>query len=284
MKLHLHLGAHKTATTHFQSVLEHNRDIYNKNACYVSMEEFRANVTYAGKIMNPYCYSEVDSYLNKITKIKQHSLIVSEENIVGDIQHIYHSKALYGDLGKRLDRLSGFISQFSDVTIWFSIRSMDTFIPSMYCESLLHWRYRRFSRVFSGQYAHSWVPIILAIREALPGVKITVIPYESYAVVLPKWLEVMTGVKSGWNLMQADRPRSSFNSLAVKMLFYLNPFIPQSKTALIMGGMSDYFYGKGKGEKFMPLKKETKADLRMLYRNDLETIDNIGEGISLFKV
>lgn len=284
MKLHLHLGAHKTATTHFQSVLEQNRDIYEKNACYISMEEFRANVTYAGKIINPYCYSEVDSYLNKLSEVKHQSLIVSEENIIGDIKHIYHSKKLYVDLENRLDRLNDFVSKFSDVDIWLSIRSMDTFIPSMYCESLLHWRYRNFGKVFSGQYAHSWVPVILAIRKALPSVTINVIPYESYREILPKWLEIVTGVKSGWNLMQDDRPRSSFNSLAVKMLFYANPFIPQNKTSLFMEAVSNYLFRIGKGEKFMPFNDEIISSLGKLYEDDLKVIDNLSNGISVFRV
>lgn len=161
MKLHLHLGAHKTATTHFQNVLDENRSLYEHNAYYVSMQEFRNNVTHANNFLNPSCNSEVDSYLNKLTEIEQQILIISEENIIGQTEEMYRSDCLYNSAEKRLNRLNAFISKFSDVCIWFSIRSMDTFIPSMYCEYLLHYRYKRFSEVFSRQYAQSWIQLSL---------------------------------------------------------------------------------------------------------------------------
>jgi hypothetical protein len=284
MKLHLHLGAHKTATTHFQNVMESNRNLYEKNTHYVSMDEFRVNVTQAGKLINPRYNSEVDEYLEKLKETKKQRLVISEENIIGESQDIYCSKLLYSNVEKRVNRLKGFVAKFSEANIWISIRSMDTFIPSLYCESLLHSKFRRFGLVFSGQYAQSWVPVISILRETFPGAKINVISYDTYRTILPKWLTVITGVKAGWNLLEEERPRASLNYLALKIMNYAHLFIPPAKSSVILEAMSWYFYKRGKGNKFSPFKGEIKSSLKILYMEDLEKIKNLCGNIYLFKI
>ncbi len=283
MILHLHLGAHKTATTHFQNVMESNRSLYEKAAHYVAMNEFRENITHDQKLLNPLYSNEINKYLNTLTQTERHSLIISEENIIGEAIDIYHSTLLYSNIKKRINRLKHFISQFSDVNIWISIRSMDAFIPSLYCESLLHWGFRRFGLVFSGQYAQSWVPVISVLRESFPGAKINIISYDNYRAVLPKWLEVITGVQAGWDLLEEERPRVSLNHLAIHVMNYAHLFIPSAKTPAVLEAISKYLYNKQKGGKFLPFNDEMVSRLKVLYREDLEEIDNLDSDISLFK-
>lgn len=283
MKLHLHLGAHKTATTHFQNVMLCNRDLYEEQTHYVPMDEFRENITHDSRLLNPRCNEEVDGYLEQLKRTEKQNLIISEENILGDAKDIYRSTQLYCKMQERSSRLSDFVSRFSDATIWISIRSMDAFIPSLYCESLLHWRFRRFSQVFSGQYEQSWIPVVLVLRDSFPNAKINVIPYETYGAVLPKWLEVMTGIKVGWNLQENERPRVSLNSLALRVMNVAHLFIPPSKGPGVLQAMSRHFAEKGMGGNYSPFNESVASDLKSLYTKDLEKIESLSGNIHLFK-
>ena len=281
VKLHLHLGAHKTATTHVQNVMQLNRILYSENTHYVLMEEFRENVTRGAKLLKPHCNKEVEQYLNKLVRVEKENLIISEENIIGDAKDIYSSKLLYSNMEKRIRRLAGFVSSFSDTNIWFTVRSMDSFIPSLYCESLLHWDFRQFGQVFSGHYEQSWIPAILVLRDNFPNAKINVIPYEKYGTILPKWLELMTGVKVGWNLQEEERARVSINHLSVKTMNYFHLLVPTGMTPKFLKTMSWCFLKIGKGHKFSPFNESAKSKLKSLYLEDLAKIQNLGGNICL---
>ena len=132
MKLHLHIGAHKTATTHFQNVLATNQYLYPIGYKYIPMTDFRRNVTrLIGNKMNDF-----KPYLDEAIKDSPDVIIVSEENICGETKDIFECDYLYPRLESRLTSMVNFIEAFDEVEGWFSIRAMDTFLPSMYCEYL----------------------------------------------------------------------------------------------------------------------------------------------------
>ena len=283
MKLDLHLGAHKTATTHFQSVMEANRRLYEKNAYYVSLDEFRNNVTKANKLLNLNVCNEVDGYLKRIRAIKKQKLIISEENIIGEAKDIYNTECIYTNASKRLCRLKSFVSSFEDVNIWISIRSMDTFLPSIYCESLLHWDFRSFSQVLLANYNQSWLPLIHLIKQTYPEAKVNVICYEDYADVLPSWLEALTGEKDGWNLLEEVRPRRSLNHLAINVMKYSRLCVPYSYPPKTLRKMSAFLYSKQVSKKFSPFNKSVISDLRDGYERDIEAIERLRGNVSIFR-
>lgn len=287
MKLHLHIGAHKTATTHFQNVLLRNRVLYEQDTCYVPIEEFREHVTEAARLLKPSCGQAIREYLSTLERIDKQTLIISEENLLGEAKDIYCSKQLYCNMGKRLSGLRMFVSSFSDATIWISIRSMDTFLPSLYCESLLHWkssrRVRRFGQVLAGQHEQSWIPVIRSLHENFPDARINVVPYETYGAVLPQWLEAMTGVQAGWDLLETERPRASMAYLPLQIMNYAKPFIGSDKAHDFIQNMVWRFFKKGRGGKYSPFDDSTQSRFRSLYMQDLEKIENMGAGIHLFK-
>jgi hypothetical protein len=282
MRLHLHLGAHKTATTHFQKVLQSNRSLYQDVAHYVPMDEFRSAVTRASKLTRPAHRKDVEDYLARLGQLPTPTLILSEENLIGEAKDIFRSNRLYGNLEKRAGTLREFVTHFSHSTIWFSIRSMEEFIPSIYCESLLHFRYRPFRRAFSGHYEQSWVPVVASLSELFPQTTIKVVPYEGYRDVLPKWVEVMTGVKTGWDLLDGERPKRALNHLAVRMLGGTHLVIPQTKTSSVIQHLSGYLDKKGVAGKFSPFPNSLRMKLRSNYKRDLEDIQGLGDKIQVF--
>jgi len=283
MKLNLHLGAHKTATTHFQSVMEANRRLYEKSTYYVSLGEFRENVTQANKLLNLNVCNEVDGYLKSIRTIKKQKLIISEENIIGEAKDIYNTECIYPNASKRLFRLKSFVSSFEDVNIWISIRSMDTFLPSIYGESLLHWDFRSFSQVLLANYNQSWLPLIHLIKQTYPEAKVNVICYEDYADILPRWLEALTGEKDGWNLLEKVRPRRSLNHLAINVMKYSRLCVPYSYPPTTLRKMSAFLYSKQISKKFSPFNEGVISGLRDGYERDIEAIGKLRGNVSIFR-
>lgn len=279
MKLHLHLGAHKTATTHFQNVLETNRSFYPKDTNYVSMQSMRNHLVWGKN--NTLVWHRSGNYLKSLLNTHHSVLIISEENISGETKDIFTHSSLYEKLEPRLTSLLEFISQFEEIEIWFSIRSMDSFLPSIYCESLKHFPYNRFNRVYQGHIEHSWVPVIQQIRNVLPCSRINILRYENYMEALPQVISCMFKSNESWNYLVDERPLSSLNHDAVtlldKMRFVLPKRVPR-KFVQNLSNKFDYFSG---GTKFSPFCEREKEYLNNQYENDINII-RILENVILY--
>ena len=271
MKLHLHLGAHKTATTHFQNVLMDNNDKYPDGYQYIPMEDFRANVT-------PFIGSRIDQckpYLNEIQRSSPDVLIVSEENIAGEAKDIFNYHYLYSRLEARLGNLSEAMDKFDDVEIWFSIRSMDEFLPSMYCEYLKYWKFKPFKKVFCGDYEQSWVPVVKAITKCFPHAKINIVQYENYTTTLPIIIDQIFGNNSGWNYQLDTRYRQSFSHIAIESISKIYFILPLVFTSMVLAEMSKYAYRHQSDHKFSPFTEQEKRLLRSIFAKDVKAISGM---------
>ena len=271
MKLHLHLGAHKTATTHFQKVLEVNRCLYPSNISYIEMEQFRNNVRWKGDCVD---LTVCGSYLEEI-KNSSPTLVISEENLSGDTGNIHRDLFLYSRIENKLKGLECFTKAFDDIEIWFSVRSMDGFIPSVFCESLRHHRYRKFEGVYAGNYTQIWFPVIQSICRLFPNSRINVIRYENYTTILPLVIERIFGENEGWDYLKDERPRPSMNHYACKLMASLGPVIPGSVSSKLVQRLSRLLNDNNIGHKFAPFNQKQVDDLLKLYEKDIKAIKQI---------
>lgn len=281
-ELHLHLGVHKTATTHLQQILQKNCGGQEKFV-YVDTESFRKAFTQANRFVDNRYATQIKTYLNTLYTAKSKRLLISEENIIGEAKDMFGSQCLYPRAAQRLEKLSYFVTRFENSTIWLSIRSLDTFLPSLYSEYLRHWPYRPFDQVLDGQVSHSWIPLIKQIQKAFPNSQIKVIPYEQYAQTLPYWLEQMTGNKQHWDLMPSSRPRSSYSQVAIDIARVINPVIRSHRLVKIIDkipALSRNFTATER--KFAPFTDSTKQILKNQYVSDLKEIPTLKGNITLF--
>ncbi|CAA0124417.1 Uncharacterised protein [BD1-7 clade bacterium] len=283
-ELHLHLGVHKTATTHLQQVLSINRG-KQEEFVYIDNDSFRESFTHANRFVDDRHAEAINAYLKTFVALKSKRVLISEENIIGEPKDIFGSKDLYPRAAERLAKLGEFVSGFDTHTIWLSVRSMDTFLPSIYCEYLRHWPYKSFDQVLDGQYQQSWVPLIKLVAEAFPNSQIKIVCYEKYRYVLPFLLETMTGScdTQQWNLLSDLRPRSSHSEFAIHVARLINPIISSHKLAQVIDWVSAVsFKYAATDRKFSPFDTPTKRALQDQYRDDLNRIPSISDNISLF--
>ncbi len=142
MDVILHIGAHRTGTTTFQTYLEDNRDHLNE----IGTEFWGPNRTrsglFSGLVKRPDKVNRdvqrrgdranglIRMELDRLAQVGLASLVVSEENMIGTMWDNLSTARLYGDAQARLDRFaSGFGFHCKRVAI--SIRSYDKYWASV---------------------------------------------------------------------------------------------------------------------------------------------------------
>jgi len=268
--LRLHLGVHKTASTHLQRVLSDTfRD--DDRVMYIGPSEFR-KFTKWKKGENCFDVDYSRAYLEKNSSVAE-NLILSEENICGDTFDAFDNDRLYENISQRLNSLSEFFNAFEEIEIFVTIRNPATYLPSVYCEAL-RWRaYRPFSDLYHGKHNQSWVPVIKDILQALPGRKINVMAYENYREDLTNILKMM-GAVTPVALKSERVVRPSFVSRSIKVMEPISRYIPKRIQPQFLF-IVDFFLRKVDAKKFQPFSRDEVDVLSTRYRRDIEELSQL---------
>jgi hypothetical protein len=275
--LHLHLGAHKTATTHFQQALADISSRASTGYTVVPTERFRQEFTYANRFLNAHHSPKMREYLKNLLAQESTSVLISEENLIGEAKDFIGPFAHYEKAGIRLNTFSSLLPENIDITVWLFIRSLDSFLPSMYCEYLRHWPYAPFEQVLGGRYRHSWVPLIETIRSTMPHANINVLNYESYQDLAPQVLSAMTGEMIHSLPMDTRVIRPRLTNFTVKLSQYLPRILPSSLRMRVLESASSISKRSGSSTGFAPFSQATGRELRLAFQDDLEQIRSMPE-------
>ena len=193
-ELHLHLGAHKTASSHFQKTLT-LLDSLSPSTIHITRNDVvRTQITHANKFMFSEKRDEVGAYLEDLLCSGYERVVISEENLLGEAKDFLNHQTLYANAHKRLSTFKKLLPPAVGITIWLFTRSLDSFLPSMYCEYLRHWYYRPFNEVLGGKVDQSWLRVIEDIRNVFPKARLNIIDYKSYPDIMPKIVNEITTV------------------------------------------------------------------------------------------
>lgn len=134
----LHLGAHKTASTHLARTLMHNNSMLKQYGIYSPKKiEIRASITnYANPSKKRADVTDEERDL-RIAKAGhgQARIIVPDENIIGAPRNVFEKGIFYPAGARRLRRLLRYLTGYQ-VELFLTIRDPATFIPSCYCETV----------------------------------------------------------------------------------------------------------------------------------------------------
>ena len=272
--LHLHLGAHKTASTHFQYMLQMIGRHSPPGVLIPAGATIRKEITHANRFLIPDHQSDLRALLSQILSEESRSIVISEENLIGEAKDFFDCDNLYKNSRVRLEAFAGLLPKSQNMTIWFFIRSLDSFLPSIYCEYLRHWRYRSFSSVLNGNHLQSWVPVIDTIQSIFPNAQINIVDYHQYHKVFPRILSEMTGVseESLPRPLKVIRPRLSKLSVrAASILPNHLPFSLRHKTVDMVSHLSRL---AGYSKPFSPYSAQKIKRLRDRFERDIETVRN----------
>jgi hypothetical protein len=231
-RVHIHLGAHKTATTFIQNGLAQQHDwLRERHIAYIPLHRLRQEFTPCfweltnGQATDPVALMarmrtlllanvEASGYKVGDTRL----LILSEENLLGALGALYHRGVLYPDLAKRMQYLAE-IFQGCEVQAFLSVRNYRDFYASAYAEVLRQGWVKPMDQFVAklDLSGNTWPNVVAAIEAALGPV--TVWPYEQFRSHTGEIISALLQTEVGADFLgkQIVRPSLTQKGLAVAM-------------------------------------------------------------------
>ena len=261
MHLHLHLGLHKTASSHLQTLLQMSSGRFPESTEYIPNPIVRQNLTFE------YNAKKACAFFESVASLDAKNIIISEENICGHSYGFFHNTEFYADLEKHLDRLDFLNDMFDTIDIWVSIRDQATFIPSIYCEALRWGKFQGLDKLLAGNFHQSWVPVIKTISSAFEKARVRVLLYENYHENLPELFEALTGCPYEAELSPQQTINHSLNAMSVRLAARCNALLPFSLPPAAVTGLHTLTRDFSRG-KYSPFTSPQQDLLRQLYQQD----------------
>jgi len=188
----VHLGAHKTASTHFERLVRDSKVASAADDVAVPLRAvIRANLTRrlssarkekeAGRT-DPLALRRLLADADADTGGRARRVFVSDENIIGTPPRVFKKHRMYPHATKRV-RAMLLLTGSSNLTCFLAIREPASFVSSAYAESMRKGAFA--SRdAYLGETPLAtmrWTRVILALRRALGSVPLVVWTFEDYA-------------------------------------------------------------------------------------------------------
>jgi hypothetical protein len=206
----IHLGAHKTATTHFQETLTAVRsDLVERGVDFIPNQLVRRRklaqtlwqrrpIARLPIVGTAHMRDAIEAAVAPL-RIGPEVVVLSEENIVGVPEHIL-AVPFYPQVAVNVARLASLASR-AEVMFFLSIRGYDTLLPSAYVETLKHAPPPPGG--FEGARARliaeppSWFDLVSRIRAAAPEIPLRIWRQEDYRANAREIMEAVCGCALG---------------------------------------------------------------------------------------
>jgi hypothetical protein len=278
MKLHVHVGVHKTATTYLQGQLAKKKTELNQAGVgAMGLGEFRPFFT-RHLMDHPVGTFRIEDHLEKFfvgaAPADIRGLVLSDENLIGQCNGlIAHGKA-YPSSEVRLKRLKELLAGH-EVTMFMALRSYDSFTSSAYCEAMRHTQQFVKFGAFRSKFdieSLRWPAMVQRFVAALQPAKVKLWRFEDFRQQSePVFNALAFGVETAKQPEQPRAERPSFSGAAVSVLETLAKRHSPKTAAELVGAVSDSLpKGSGKGEypAFDPWGAEEHASMVKLYDED----------------
>lgn len=199
-ELILHVGLHKTATTHFQDYLANERGALREQGLeYVPRDTLRqARIQAAFLRARRFGFkSACAENLFRQLANGADRLLISEENMLGQAVDLLVAPA-YPDMERRLSNLKALVPRKIHLTLLMSLRDISTILPSAYCQSLRGGkRLGEFVHYERAALAHPprWTDLALRVRAIFPDAAFRFWRQEDYATHARDILEAVTACR-----------------------------------------------------------------------------------------
>jgi hypothetical protein len=284
----IHIGAHKTATTHLQETLSSVRDgLADCGIDFIPTQPLvraqrLAEVVWQRRpmarlpIFGPAHMRDAIETLVEPVRIGPETVVLSEENLLGLPHHIL-TAPFYPQATQRIGRLAS-LGLRADLRLFLSIRSYDTLLPSAYAEALKHaapppggfegLRQRLLAA------PPSWFDLVSRLRAAAPNVPLRVWRQEDYRANDRSIMEMLCGSPLGPLPKLPDPARTRTPSAAAIAVAEALPadLSYQERLARVR---EIYTVVEPREARFQPFDKAERRRLRAGYEADLERIARV---------
>lgn len=283
MKIKLYIGAHKTATTHVQNLLDANRaQLLTDNIKLSTPSDLRGEwlpALYEFSRLQDINYQDLthENYINTIrSECPEEGIwIVAEENVSGISYEFKTHAGIYPNLKNRLRTIRN-IFRDDDIEIYFSIRSYESFYRSAYLEVVRNRGYTPFADFFDEDRFknNSWVNVLDIFCSMVSEENITLWCYEDFREIMPGLLRGLTERDSVDQLIAAygvETTRPSLSNKTIEVLDSLYPVIGQTESQQMVERINSVYASDGY---FMPFTEEELKKFQVKYKEDVSMIRN----------
>lgn len=281
LKIHLHIGAHKTATTFVQTRLENQKRLAEFGVAVAPHARVRAEIADRldapplGRLVGRSIASGIAGVLRDYSGADL--LILSDENIAGPLASVEGAEGMYPALGERLaallPRLDG-----HDVTVFLSVRDYAAFFSSAYAfraeqrkaASPETYRERAASLV------RNWADLAAAAAAQVGAERVVVWTYERLCEASSGISDAITGVE-GLDLFPATaRPRlTSLTRKGAAVVDRVSDLLSEEERARFARHVARFAFDPPDG-RVSVVDDALAAWLSACYREDLAAIEAMG--------
>ncbi|KAA0019012.1 hypothetical protein F0A16_06555 [Salinicola corii] len=267
-KLILHLGVHKTATTHFQSRFWNSREkLAKKEVSYLGLNETRAFFTSQIGAKK----KEIKAEAKLFVKAAKCGLI-SDENILGGTDKPKGTSA-YKDAEGRLGQFLDLVG-VDRIETHVTIRDPEAYLISRYCEYLRHYPYLNIGEYFDEMFVRdfSWVPLIEIIKKVTSSEPV-VTTFESIFENEEEYLKKVTGVDLEFEPASVSHSvkRSKISQEAYDILSLVAEHYPGHMVRKVLDTI-DRNRQLSKSSPLKPFSKSLSEHLKERYEKDKEVL------------
>jgi len=279
MKIHLHLGVHKTATTAIQGLLQRNvAHLREQGIGYVPLNAMRERLTRQFMSHEPAAFDLVQTFAELLGDGAGQALphlILSDENLLGTCGALAKTGQLYPQMEARLQHLRDLLGKGPEITVYLCVRNYTDFLASAYCESL----------VGSGSFMHfsgfrtrlkaetvSWIRLVEIIKSTLAPVELRLWRYEDFSAHQD---EVLQSLAFGASLASGTalaNERVSLSGTAVEFLSLAASKLGRDAASELIEGVGRIAPRSAGFPKFDPWQPDEAAHWIGRYIEDCATV------------
>lgn len=286
----IHIGAHKTATTHLQHTLAAIRPrLVARGVDSIPLPVVRSGglaqalIARRPSMHMPVLRGMVARHLVRaiIDPFRQgpQTVILSEEKLLGSPRKVF-SEPLYPMVEHIIPRLAS-LGDAAEVTLFLSIRGFHTHLPSTYAQELrvLPPPEGGFDAIKARVLSRppSWFDLVRRIRAAAPGTPLRIWCQEDYRDNAEAILSALAGCDIGALPDMSDPISTRSPSLeAIREAESLPSSLSSTERRILV---DEIFASAGQGTKFSPFSKEETALFQSAYKADLARIADLGPDV-----
>ncbi len=274
MDVILHIGAHRCATTSFQNYLRKNTERLSRDGIGFWGPRRTRNGMFSGLLPGPGAATGRDRQNRAAGRIQLNlsrsetagvqRLIVSDENMMGSVRGNLRLAELYCGVGERMARYAAaFGDRVTDVVL--NVRALDSYWSSALSYGVVRGRPLPTEAALIRLAANprSWRDVIADVACAVPGVRLHVLPFETFGGRPDAQLRTITGQPA-----PVEHAREWLNAA---------PRLPELRAWLGARGADALAQGE---DRWHPFSLAQSAALRELYADDLVWLTAGADGLA----
>lgn len=269
----LHMGAHKTASTHLQQGLKRAGDRLRAEGLRVFLPDDlrRDGLRLQDWLGRPDDDRDHAEALRAAFAGPGVRLLLSEENVPGMVPgaELARDPRLYPQAGARLARLAGLLPP-GPVVLALAVREAAGFLASCHAQALMAGRVAPFAQVFGGldPVRPFWDDLAGRLLAAVPGARLVVWDHADWPAVAPQVLAELLGSAGQGVTLPQGVSHPGLSAPAVARLLADAPADPAAARALARELRADL--GKAQGHPaYDPWGPEVRAGVRVAHAADL---------------